>query len=85
MFNLMSILYGEYSKLELKLARLREILEKKYKNDHNVEYTYIDSSIGDFVPLTLFIMKKMGSSNGKCYIQVILYTPYCNLIALITV
>jgi len=34
------------------------ILEKKYANDHDAGYTYIDSAIGDSVPLTPFMMKE---------------------------
>src|ERR1700733_2784536 len=72
-----------YSKLELELARFRGILEKKYANDYDAGYTYIDPATGDSVPLTPFMMKEwaraMVSNN-------IVYFFDChNLIILIAV
>ena len=38
------------------MARLRGLLEKKYANDHDSGYTYIDPVTSDLVPLTPFMM-----------------------------
>ena len=47
-----------YSRIELELAHFRGLLKKKYANDHDGGYTYIDPATGDSVPLTLFMMKE---------------------------
>ena len=46
------------TKIDSELARLRGLLEKKYTNDHDAGYTYIDSVTSDVVPLTPFMMKE---------------------------
>ncbi|KAJ7692826.1 hypothetical protein B0H16DRAFT_1398800 [Mycena metata] len=45
------------SELERELARLRGILEKKYQNDHDAGFTYIDPDTGEAHPLTPQMMK----------------------------
>ncbi len=42
--------------MDSQLARLRGLLEKKYANDHDSGYTYIDPVTSDLVPLTPFMM-----------------------------
>ncbi|KAF8059566.1 hypothetical protein FPV67DRAFT_1425555 [Lyophyllum atratum] len=45
------------SKVDVELARFRGLLEKKYQNDHDGGYTYIDSRPGgETLPLTMFMM-----------------------------
>ncbi|KAJ7355940.1 hypothetical protein DFH08DRAFT_803871 [Mycena albidolilacea] len=46
------------SDLEKELARLRGKLEKKYQNDHDAGYTYIDSETGESYPLTPQMIKE---------------------------
>ncbi|KAJ7355887.1 hypothetical protein DFH08DRAFT_803820 [Mycena albidolilacea] len=46
------------SELDRSLARFRGILEKKYQNDHNAGYTYIDPDTGTSHPLTPQMMKE---------------------------
>ncbi|KAF8494901.1 hypothetical protein F5888DRAFT_1616438 [Russula emetica] len=46
------------TKLDSELARLRGLLEKKYSNNHDTGYTYIDSATSDSIPLTPFMMKE---------------------------
>jgi hypothetical protein len=46
------------TKLDSELACLCSLLEKKYSNDHNASYTYIDPVTLDTIPLTLFMMKE---------------------------
>lgn len=46
------------TKVDSELARLRCLLEKKYANDHDAGYTYIDPITSDSVPLTPFMMKE---------------------------
>ncbi|KAJ7888204.1 hypothetical protein B0H13DRAFT_2342055 [Mycena leptocephala] len=46
------------SDLERELARLRGKLEKKYQNDHNAGYTYVDPASGKSYPLTPQMMKE---------------------------
>ncbi|KAJ7098942.1 hypothetical protein C8R44DRAFT_642692 [Mycena epipterygia] len=46
------------SDLERELARLRGKIEKKYQNDHNAGYTYIDPKTGTSHPLTPQMMKE---------------------------
>ena len=57
--NLMSLkeLSG-LSKIDSELARYRGLLEKKYRNDHDLGYTYIDPHTLDSVALTPFMMKE---------------------------
>jgi hypothetical protein len=38
--------------LERSLARFRGILEKRYQNDHDAGYTYIDLKTATLYPLT---------------------------------
>ena len=45
------------SKEEYDLAKERAKLEKKYQNDHDGGYTYIDTT-GVSIPLTPFMMKE---------------------------
>jgi hypothetical protein len=40
------------------LARFRGLLEKKYSNDHDAGYTYIDPVSSDSIALTPFMMKE---------------------------
>ncbi len=42
--------------MDSQLAHLRGLLEKKYANDHDSGYTYIDPVTSDLVPLTPFMM-----------------------------
>ncbi|KAJ7879256.1 hypothetical protein B0H14DRAFT_2566855 [Mycena olivaceomarginata] len=46
------------SDLEKELARLRGKLEKKYQNDHDAGYTYIDSETGESYLLTPQMIKE---------------------------
>lgn len=46
------------TKIDSELARLRGLLEKKYSNDFDAGYTYIDPVTSDSIPLTPFIMKE---------------------------
>lgn len=46
------------TKIDSELARLRCLLEKKYSNDYDAGYTYIDPVTSDSVPLTPFMMKE---------------------------
>jgi hypothetical protein len=46
------------TKVNSELAHLRGLLEKKYSNDHDAGYTYIDLVTSDSVPLTPFMMKE---------------------------
>jgi hypothetical protein len=46
------------SELDRSLARFRGILERKYQNDHNAGYTYIDPDAGTSHPLTPQMMKE---------------------------
>ena len=49
---------GIAAQADSELARLRGLLEKKYSNDHDAGYTYIDPVTSDSVPLTPFMMKE---------------------------
>jgi len=44
------------SELEYGLARFHGLLEKKYANDHDSGYTYLDRD-GEALPLTPLMMK----------------------------
>ena len=46
------------TKIDSELARYRGLLEKKYSNDHDAGYTYIDPVSSISVPLTPFMMKE---------------------------
>jgi hypothetical protein len=46
------------TKVDSELARLRGLLEKKYSNDHDAGYTYINPISLDSIPLTPFMMKE---------------------------
>jgi hypothetical protein len=46
------------TKVDSELARLRGLLEKKYSNDHDSGYTYIDPISSESIPLTPFMMKE---------------------------
>ena len=46
------------TRINAELARLRKILETKYANDHGSGFAYINSSTGELVPLTPFMMKE---------------------------
>lgn len=46
------------TKTDSELARLRGLLEKKYSNDYDAGYTYIDPVTSDSIPLTPFMMKE---------------------------
>ncbi|KAJ7813363.1 hypothetical protein B0H14DRAFT_2262790, partial [Mycena olivaceomarginata] len=46
------------SELDRSLARFRGILERKYQNNHNAGYTYIDPDAGTSHPLTPQMMKE---------------------------
>ncbi|KAJ7152801.1 hypothetical protein C8R46DRAFT_1042435 [Mycena filopes] len=46
------------SDLDRELARLRGKLEKKYQNDHDAGFTYIDPDTGESYPLTPQMMKE---------------------------
>ncbi|KAF8189594.1 hypothetical protein K438DRAFT_1552338, partial [Mycena galopus ATCC 62051] len=46
------------SELDRSLAHFRGVLEKKYQNDHNSGYTYIDPTTAASYPLTLQMMKE---------------------------
>ena len=46
------------SKLDSELARLRGLLEKKYSNDHDAGYTFVDPVTSDSFLLTPFMMKE---------------------------
>jgi hypothetical protein len=46
------------SKLEFELARFRGLLEKRYANDHDSGYTYINPVSSEAIPLTPFMMKE---------------------------
>jgi hypothetical protein len=50
------------SELERSLAHFRGILEKKYQNDHDSGYTYIDSRTGKSHPLSPQMMKEWSRS-----------------------
>ena len=55
------------SKEEYNLAKERMKLEKRYQNDHNGGYTYIDAT-GVSIPLTPFMMKEWAHALVSCYI-----------------
>jgi hypothetical protein len=42
----------------LELARFRGLLEKKYSNDHDAGYTYIDPVSSESIPFTPFMTKE---------------------------
>lgn len=46
------------NKLDYKLARFRQLLEKKYGTDHDGTYTYINPITANTIPLTPFMMKE---------------------------
>ncbi|KAJ6487088.1 hypothetical protein C8R47DRAFT_1277319 [Mycena vitilis] len=46
------------SELDRSLARLRGILEKRWQNDHDAGYTYIDASTGESYALSPQMMKE---------------------------
>lgn len=46
------------TKIDFELARLRGLLEKKYANDHDAGYTYINSVNAESTPLTPFMLKE---------------------------
>jgi hypothetical protein len=50
------------SELDRSLAHFRSILEKKYQNDHDSGYTYIDPSTGKSHPLSPQMMKEWSRS-----------------------
>jgi hypothetical protein len=50
------------SDLDRSLAHFRGILEKKYQNDHDLGYTYIDPSTGKSHPLSPQMMKEWSCS-----------------------
>ena len=56
------------TKFDSELARYRGILEKKYSNDHDAGYTYIDPVTSDSIPLTPFMMKEWARAMVMYYI-----------------
>ncbi|KAJ7606532.1 hypothetical protein FB45DRAFT_1068431 [Roridomyces roridus] len=55
------------SELDRALARFREILEKRWQNDHDAGYMYIDPDTGTSYPLTPQMMKEWSRAmyNGE--------------------
>ncbi|KAF5332057.1 hypothetical protein D9758_016254 [Tetrapyrgos nigripes] len=49
---------NELSLMDCELARLRSLLEAKYKSDHDNSYAYMDPVSGDLWPLTPFMLKE---------------------------
>ncbi|THU81207.1 hypothetical protein K435DRAFT_873584 [Dendrothele bispora CBS 962.96] len=64
---------GELSNLERELARIRGLLEEKYRSDHDNTFAYPDPVSGELWPLTLFMMKEWARNiyDGKATISVI--------------
>jgi hypothetical protein len=46
------------SQIDFELGHLCGLLEKKYSNDYDSGYTYIDQVTSDPIPLTPFMMKE---------------------------
>jgi hypothetical protein len=71
------------TKIDLELARLRGLLEKKYSNDHDAGYTYIDSVTSDSVPLTPFMMKEWARAMVRDLLPIKLFKTdmilYCSM------
>jgi hypothetical protein len=69
LFDLMILSAGQrwIFKNRDRTGSFQRYLKKKYANDHDAGYTYIDSAIGDSVPLTLFMMKEWAQAMvGYC-------------------
>jgi hypothetical protein len=54
------------TKIDFELAHLRGLLEKKYSNDHNAGYTYIDPVMSESILLTPFMMKEWAHAMVNC-------------------
>lgn len=54
------------TRIDSELARLRGLLEKKYSNDYDAGYTYIDQVTSDPIPLTPFMMKEWARAMVIC-------------------
>ena len=67
------------SKVDLELARCRQLLEVEYENDHDAGYTYIDKTpggTGNSFTLTPFMMKEW--SRAIVHISVYLVNMHTN-------
>lgn len=69
------------TKLDSELARLRGLLEKKYANDHDAGYTYIDPISLESVPLTPFMMKEWARAMvmSLLILNHSILTHYCSM------
>ena len=56
------------TKFDSELARYHGILEKKYSNDHDAGYTYIDPVTSDSILLTPFMIKEWAHAMVIYYI-----------------
>lgn len=54
------------TKIDFKLARFRQMLEKKYGTDHDGTYSYIDPITATAIPLTPFMMKEWARAMVCC-------------------
>ena len=59
------------SKIDHELARFRGLLEKRYANDHDAGYTYIDPVTGDSTPLTPYMMKEWARAMVSIFFVVL--------------
>jgi hypothetical protein len=62
--------YG-LTKPDSELAHYHGLLEKKYANNHNASYTYIDLVTSDSVLLTPFMMKKWACVMVICSLLIL--------------
>jgi hypothetical protein len=59
------------TKIDFELARLCGLLEKKYSNDHNIGYTYIDPVASESILLTPFMMKEWACAMVNCTLLIL--------------
>ena len=57
------------TKIDSELARFRGLLEKRYVNDHDAGYTYIDLVTSESIPLTPFMMKEWARAMVMCLLS----------------
>jgi hypothetical protein len=58
-------------KIDFELACLCGLLEKKYSNDHNAGYTYIDPVMSESILLTPFMMKEWARARVNCSLLIL--------------
>jgi hypothetical protein len=70
-YSLLSQHSNGLTKMDFELAHLCVLLEKKYLNDHDAGYTYIDPVTSESILLTPFIIKEWVCAMVNCSLLIL--------------